>query len=245
MPSPTTNLEKNFLHKNGSLNRFFIQTFIQSVIPYMERPSLLILSLIHKIKKFNENKKGIQDVFRFTEVYDTDIPSEYRTYVTIDKNVEILFSYIFSHKELFPNIISLGSGISCYLEILLAGYNRKDILCLDKLIQKEEKYRYITKKHFDWSKDTLSNISSNPEESTLLLCWPPADFHNIYNSPWSTIPSSIIKEICTFQTIVVIVDRFDSCGTEELWKSIEKTHKSLFYKQGFLSTQTCCIYYKK
>lgn len=241
-----TQLEEHFLKEDGTIHYTWIQTFIQTILAY-ERKPLLILSLFNLVKRYNKEHRGLTRIFRFTPLYDRDdFPIEHKTFVTLDINVEMLFDFIQINNNYFPNgIVSLGSGNGCYLEILMAGYSKVPILCLDKEIEKEEKAQYITKKPFNWKTQTLQDITDSNKYSGIMLCWPPADFHNTKESSWATIPKKIIQEICLYEHIIVIIDEWDSCGTDELWHSIRSSHTPFWYKNKESSdTQHCYVFLK-
>ena len=133
------------------------------------------------------------------------------------------------------HLVSLGSGPNPYLEMILWAYllKKPKLTCLDKVFKGDTTEKSIRRVEFDWDKQKLEDVPDiNPSESTLLLIWPPADWHS---DPWSCIPETQFEAIKKYKRIVVIVDRFDSCGTDNLWESIaskKNLKDELFYISG-------------
>jgi hypothetical protein len=119
------------------------------------------------------------------------------------------------------DFVSLGSGDKPYLEIILWTYLKKPKLtCLDKEFQGDTTTNKIRRVEFDWNMQKLEDIPDiDPSKSTLLLIWPPADWHS---DQWSCIPEKQFESINKYKRIVVIVDRYYSCGTSNLWKKLHE-----------------------
>ena len=74
-----------------------------------------------------------------------------------------------------------------------------------------------------------------------MLVWPPAACH----TAWNTIPDKLFLSLKKFHRAVIIVDRFDSCGTTDLWSSLLDRKSQPFFERSGDGTFYQCVQYTR
>ena len=145
------------------------------------------------------------------------------------------------------HIVSLGAGLNPLLEILLYHWldRSNPILCLDRAYSDPVSFGTFTKSFFDWSLNDLDTSLDEhkicPADSILMLVWPPAACH----TAWNTIPDKLFLSLKKFHRAVIIVDRFDSCGTTDLWSSLLDRKSQPFFERSGDGTFYQCVQYTR
>jgi len=174
------------------------------------------------------------------------------TWAKLDPHTNKLFEALAGDEDFLTNhVVSLGSGPRPLFENVLSSLcGCLQMTCLDIAFEGEDDTKDCYNSNqvaYDWSKqeldEKLSELKINHKEATLVLVWPPADFHD--GGPWSTIPESLFQTIQEFARIAIVVDRYESCGTKELWDAVEKDGKEPVVLISGMCTSYQCVEYRK